>query len=145
MKRYYISHPYTGDEEKNKMDADRIRAALKEAHPGICFMNPLGMFGNKDTDYFIALADAMELLSVCDAVIFCPGWENSCGCRAEKAFVIQQGIKIMYLKEFSEVMYRLRDNRIEVELKEAMRAEIDRQEAMKSIGRMMMNENRHDG
>ena len=145
MKRYYISHPYTGDEEKNKMDADRIRAALKEAHPGICFMNPLGMFGNKDTDYFIALADAMELLSVCDAVIFCPGWENSCGCRAEKAFAIQQGIKIMYLKEFSEVMYRLRDNRIEAELKEAMRAEIDRQETMKSIGRMMMNENRHDG
>ena len=145
MKRYYISHPYTGDEEKNKMDADRIRAALKEAHPGICFMNPLGMFGNKDTDYFIALADAMELLSVCDAVIFCPGWENSCGCRAEKAFAIQQGIKIMYLKEFFEVMYRLRDNRIEAELKEAMRAEIDRQEAMKSIGRMMMNENRHDG
>lgn len=99
MKRYYISHPYTGDEEKNKMDADRIRAALKEAHPGICFLNPLGMFGGKEADYCTALADALELLSCCEAAVFCPGWENSTGCRAEKAFALQQGIRILYLDD----------------------------------------------
>ena len=104
MKRYYISHPFTGNEEKNKADADRIRAALKEAHPDICFMNPLGMFGNKDTDYCTALADALELLSSCEAVIFCPGWEDSTGCRAEKAFALQQGIRIMYLEDFPVAM-----------------------------------------
>lgn len=103
MKRYYISHPFTGNEEENKADADRIRAALKEALPEICFMNPLGMFGNKDTDYCTALADALELLSSCNAVIFCPGWENSTGCRAEKAFAIQQGITIMHLEDFRDV------------------------------------------
>jgi hypothetical protein len=100
MKRYYLSHPFTGNEEKNKADSDMVRAQLKDAYPDICFMNPLGMFGNKDTDYCTALADAMELLSVCDGVIFCPGWEESTGCRAEKAFAIQQGIKIMYLEDF---------------------------------------------
>ena len=124
MKRYYISHPYTGDEEKNKMDADRIRAALKDAHPGICFINPLGMFGNKDTDYCTALADAMELLSVCDAVIFCPGWEESTGCRAEKAFAIQQGIKIYYLEDFSADLKHLKDEAIKQDLAQALKTEI---------------------
>ena len=145
MRRYYISHPFTGNEKKNKADADRIRVALKEAYPDICFMNPLGMFGDKDMDYCTALADALELLSACEAVIFCPGWEKSIGCRAEKAFAMQQGIRIMYLKEFTEVVYHLRDKRIEAELKEAMKAAIDRQEAMKAIGRVMMNDIRHDG
>lgn len=103
MKRYYISHPFTGNEDENKADADQIWAALKKAHPGICFMNPLGILGNKDTDYCTALADALELLSACDAVIFCPGWEESTGCRAEKAFAMQQGIEVKYLDEFMEV------------------------------------------
>lgn len=100
MKRYYISHPYTGDEEENRRDAERIRAALKEAHPGICFMNPLGMFGGKETDYCTALADALELLSSCDAVIFCHGWEKSTGCQAERAFAMQQGIEIKELADY---------------------------------------------
>ena len=127
MKRYYISHPYTGDEEKNKMDADRIRAALKEAHPDICFINPLGMFGDKDTDYCTALADAMELLSLCDGVILCPGWEESCGCRAEKAFAMQQGIKVMYLQDFPEAMRRLTNDAVKEDLAQDLKNEIIRQ------------------
>lgn len=99
MKRYYISHPFTGDEEKNKEDAESIRAALKKVHPDICFINPLGMFGDEDTDYCTALADAMELLAACDAIILCPGWEDSCGCRAEKAFALRNGIRILHLGE----------------------------------------------
>lgn len=109
MKRYYISHPFTGNEEKNKADADLIRAALKISYPNICFINPLGMFGDKNTDYCTALADALELLSACEAVIFCPGWEESTGCRAEKAFAIQQGIKIMYLEDFYDALRHLTD------------------------------------
>ena len=145
MKRYYISHPYTGDEEKNKMDADRIRAALKEAHPEICFINPLGMFGDKDTDYCTALADAMELLSVCDAVIFCPGWEESTGCRAEKAFAIQQGIKIEYLSDFG-ISNPLMDAG---HYSHGVRCEIMRGGVQVSFGEDMRGEtihgNRHDG
>ena len=51
MKRYYISHPFTGCEGKNREDAERIRAALKKKYPDICFINPLGMFGGRETDY----------------------------------------------------------------------------------------------
>lgn len=125
MKRYYISHPFTGNEEKNKADADRIRAALKHANPEICFMNPLGMFGNKDTDYCTALADAMELLSVCDGIIFCPGWEDSTGCRAEKAFAMQQGIEIMHLEEFNTVMKYKRQEEDSSDLARAFGFETD--------------------
>lgn len=128
MKRYYISHPFTGNEEKNKADADRIRAALKEAHPDICFMNPLGMFGNKDTDYCTALADALELLSSCEAVIFCPGWEDSTGCRAEKAFALQQGIRIMYLEDFRAILHHMDDEAAKQDLANALKAELIRRE-----------------
>ena len=100
MKRYYVSHPFTGDEKANLADAERIRAELKARHPHICFMNPLGMFGDENTDYCTALADALELLSCCEAIILCPGWEKSTGCRAEKAYAIHTGIKIHYLDEF---------------------------------------------
>ena len=100
MKRYYISHPFTGNEEANLADAERIRAELKARHPKICFMNPLGMFGDENTDYCTALADALELLSCCEAIILCSGWEKSTGCRAEKAYAIHTGIKIHYLDEF---------------------------------------------
>ena len=129
MKRYYISHPFTGNEEQNKADADRIRAALKEAHPDICFMNPLGMFGNKDTDYCTALADALELLSSCDAVIFCRGWEDSTGCRAEKAFAMQQGIKVMYIQDFNADLRHMDDETIKQDLAKALKREIVRHEA----------------
>ena len=152
MKRYYISHPFTGNEEKNKADADRIRAALKEAHPDICFMNPLGMFGNKDTDYCTALADALELLSTCDAVIFCPGWEDSTGCRAEKAFAMQQGIRIMYLQDFPEAIRHLADDMVKDDLAKALKAEIVRHRdtptctvIIKTKGGRMIYEIRHDG
>ena len=102
MKRYYISHPFTGCEGKNREDAERVRAALKKKYPDICFINPLGMFGGRETDYYIALADAMELLSCCEVMILCSGWDHSIGCRAEKAFAIQQGIEIHYLNEYIE-------------------------------------------
>ena len=100
MRRYYVSHPFTGDEKANLADAERIRAELKARHPNICFMNPLGMFGDENADYCTALADALELLSCCEAIILCHGWEQSTGCRAEKAFAIHTGIKIHYLDEF---------------------------------------------
>ena len=96
--------------------------------PDICFMNPLGMFGNKDTDYCTALADALELLSSCEAVIFCPGWEESTGCRAEKAFAIQQGIRIMYLEDFPEAMRRLTDIMVQADLAQALKKEIMRKQ-----------------
>ena len=44
MKWCYISHPYTGDEEKNKAEAAEIHRKLQELHPDILFLNPLAAF-----------------------------------------------------------------------------------------------------
>ena len=104
MKRVYISPPFTGNEQHNLEHAARVRAALKEAHPEVCYLNPLGMFGDEDTEYTTALADALELLSVCEEAIFCPGWEKSTGCRAERAYCMQQGIVIRALEHDREAM-----------------------------------------
>lgn len=38
----------------------------------------------------------------CDAVIFCPGWEDSSGCKAEMAFALQRGMDIDFLKPYRE-------------------------------------------
>ena len=32
MERYYLSHPFTGNEDENKADADQIRAAAMDAY-----------------------------------------------------------------------------------------------------------------
>ena len=100
MKMIYISHPYSGSPRENKADADGIRGYLKKEHPSICFVNPLGMFGDETTEYLVTLSDAMELLSHCDGMVYCEGWEDSVGCRAEIAFCKQQGIKHKYIKDF---------------------------------------------
>jgi len=100
MEMVYISHPYTGDEEKNMENARQIRERLQYDNPDDCYICPVGMFGDKeDPDYCRTLARCMELESRCDTVVFCDGWEESTGCRAEMAVAIMLGLKIDYLEQ----------------------------------------------
>ena len=101
MKMMYISHPFTGNETMNRIDATRVKKTLQLTYPNICFVNPLDEFGdNEKLEYCTALSLAMELLSRCDGIIFCRGWEDSVGCRAEKAFALKTGMEIKYLSEY---------------------------------------------
>ena len=101
MKMMYISHPFTGNETMNRIDATRVKKTLQLTYPNICFVNPLDEFGdNEKLEYCTALSLAMELLSRCDGVIFCRGWEQSVGCRAEKACALKTGMEIKYLSEY---------------------------------------------
>lgn len=100
MKTLYISHPFTGNEKDNAIDAERIRKDLQERYSGICFINPLSMFGGAETDYCLSLALALEVLSRCDGIIMYPGWQESGGCRAEKAFAMREGMEIYNLESF---------------------------------------------
>lgn len=100
MEMVYISHPYTGNEEHNKEHAQAIRKSLQYDNPDDCYICPLGMFGDEqDPEYCRTLARCMELESRCDTVVFCAGWEESTGCRAEMALAIMLGLKIDYLGE----------------------------------------------
>lgn len=101
MKMMYISHPFTGNEAMNHVDATRVKKTLQLTYPNICFVNPLDEFGDNDKlEYCTALSLAMELLSRCDGVIFCRGWDNSVGCRAEMAFALKTGMEIRYLSDY---------------------------------------------
>ncbi len=101
MKTLYLSHPFTGRKEaENAADAERVRDTLQRKFPGICFINPLAMFGGAKMDYCFSLSLALEVLSRCDGIIMYPGWEESGGCRAEKAFAMREGMEIYNLESF---------------------------------------------
>lgn len=103
MKTIYISHPYGGD-FMNEIKADTVRKELKRKYPDVCFVNPLGMFGDEKTDYIEALSDALELLSRCDGMVSCDGWEDSVGCKAEIAFCKQKGIPYHHVDFVGELL-----------------------------------------
>ena len=102
MELVYIAHPFTGDEESNIKKAKAIRACLQAKYPDKVFITPLGFFGdadNKTVNYCQELSQCLELLSRCDTLLVCNGWEDSNGCRAETAFALQQGKRIIYGEE----------------------------------------------
>ena len=100
MKMIYMSHPFTGDEERNTKDARYMQDLLLKKNPGNCIINPIDMFaGMKAEDekgYAEILACCMEVLGRCDMVFMCAGWKNSTGCKAELALALQKGIEVAY-------------------------------------------------
>lgn len=42
------------------------------------------------------LAKSLEHMSLCDAVLFCKGWENARGCRIEHEAAKAYGLEIIY-------------------------------------------------
>lgn len=44
--------------------------------------------------YYLAMS--IDAMSLCDAVIFCKGWENYRGCRIEHEVASAYGLKILY-------------------------------------------------
>ncbi len=84
MSMYYVSHPFTGDEKKNRKEARRITAALKKKHPQHIFINPLdAMRYTEGLPYEESLRQCIELLSVCDGIFMTGHWEQSSGCIRE--------------------------------------------------------------
>lgn len=100
-KMYYVSHPYTGDEEKNKKEAREITATLKNEYPAHIFINPLDTFQyTEGWPYEKALKNCIELLGKCDGIIMTGDWEHSRGCKKEKEVADQLDIEITELHEW---------------------------------------------
>lgn len=84
MKIYYVSHPFTGNEKKNRKDARRITAMLKKAYPQYIFINPLdAMRYTTGLPYEDSLEQCLELLIICDGIIMTGKWQGSEGCARE--------------------------------------------------------------
>lgn len=98
---YYVSHPYTGNEEKNKKEAREITARLKTEYPQHIFINPLDTFQyTEGWPYEQALKNCIELLSKCDGIIMTGEWGKSRGCRKEIKAAVQLSMKITLLEQW---------------------------------------------
>ena len=90
MTKIYVSHPF-GGLAKNKKNADSVLKWLQDdmgvfpikepfgSDTHNIFLSPIHMFGHlyNKVDYDTGIGWCIDLLSGCDAIIMCNGWENS--------------------------------------------------------------------
>ena len=97
MKWYYISHPYTGNEEENRKKAADVQRHLHEMYADIMCINPLAMFAPlADLSYEEVMTYCLEALRQADAVIMCKGYEKSRGCMREYEAAKREGIPVLF-------------------------------------------------
>lgn len=51
------------------------------------------------------LSKAISVMSLCEAVYFCNGWENARGCRIEHKIAEEYGLKILYESDEEMIGY----------------------------------------
>ena len=86
MRTVYLAHPYGGD-ENNVEDAKQMVKRLVKKFPETVFLSPLqatGFYYN-DIPYMEGMNHCIELLSRCDELWLCDGWQDSKGCCMEYA------------------------------------------------------------
>ena len=104
----YISHPYMGDEEKNRVEAAEIQQVLQKRYPDILFLNPLAMFAPiADMDYEQVMEYCIEALQDADMVIMSGDYANSVGCMRELKAARELGIETRYYLSESEPLESL--------------------------------------
>lgn len=107
-KIYYVSHPFTDDEEKNRQEAREITAHLKDIFTDDIFINPLDAFQYtkiiKAWTYEDVLKQCLELLQICDGLILTGNWQVSRGCNAEKQEAERLHLEIYQLHTKSEIL-----------------------------------------
>ena len=92
MNVFYISHPYTGDEDKNRAKAIYLAAKLAAKYPQIVFINPLAAMYHTMTaelDYDTVMTQCKELIRRSDGVIMMGNWQESKGCNMEFDFAVK--------------------------------------------------------
>ena len=102
MKKYYLSHPYTGNEAENIASARRKKVKLQASCMDALVINPLDFF--LGIDQVLNPSEVMEkaifLLKDCDAMILCDGWQDSKGCQEEYAYAMENGIRVLPFSEW---------------------------------------------
>ena len=105
----YISHPYSGNEEENIKETEKIAIKLANKYPKITFINPLATFHHLEKtklSYDDCLDQCLELLSYCDGVIFTGNWSCSNGCKEEYKFALGRQLFIYEtIEDFIESGY----------------------------------------
>lgn len=96
MVKVYVSHPYTGNEERNIADADRICVQLVDVYPDILFVNPLSAMRHmRERSYNEVMEHCLELMLMCDDVLLTGAYENSDGCFTEAVAAVSAGKPVL--------------------------------------------------
>jgi hypothetical protein len=112
MTKIYVSHPF-GGLAKNKKNADSILKWLQDdmgvfpikepfgSDTHNIFLSPIHILGHlyDKVDYDTGISWCIDLLSGCDAIIMCNGWENSTGCNLELAYAKAHNIRVIHINE----------------------------------------------
>lgn len=98
--RIYISLPITSCPDKAREKADLVKAAL--SRKGHSPVNPFEVYAGKNPTYEDYICCDLRAMLDCDAVLFCNGWEQSCGCNIEHDVAMR--FKTHGRKDF-EIMY----------------------------------------
>lgn len=99
MQMIYLSHPFTGNENYNRVSVNIIAANLAEMYPNIVFFNPLDAMRHEETanlNYSVTLCHTLIILSKCDGIVMLDDWKNSRGCMCEYHFAIKNHIRVYH-------------------------------------------------
>ncbi len=99
--KIYISIPISGRSGEEVMrKADNIKAALsRQGHSPV---SPFDIYAGRKAVYEDYICHDLRAMLDCDAVFFCIGWEESCGCNIEHDVAMRfkahgkKDFKIMY-------------------------------------------------
>lgn len=80
--RIYLSIPISGkDLTAQREKADLIKAKL--SREGHTVVSPFDIYAGKNPTYADYICYDLRAMMDCDAVYFCKGWHDSCGCLIE--------------------------------------------------------------
>lgn len=97
MIMHYLSHPFTGDEEKNRAAAEAIQRELQERSKHVLYVNPLANFkALAGMEYDKIMGYCLELLTRCDGVTMAGDYRASKGCVIELTCARHNGIPVFF-------------------------------------------------
>ena len=97
MNMHYLSHPFSGDEEKNRAAAEAIQRELQEKHPRVIYVNPLANFkALAGMEYDTIMGYCLELLYKCRAITMTGDYRASKGCMIELAYAREYHIPVFF-------------------------------------------------
>lgn len=97
MIMHYLSHPFSGDEEKNRAAAEAIQRELQERYPKAIYINPIAQFkALAGMEYDKIMGYCLELLTRCDGVTMAGDYRASKGCVIELTCARHNGISVFF-------------------------------------------------
>lgn len=98
--KVYISLPISGQVQKAREKANSVKAWLSgQGHTPV---NPFEIYAGENPAYEDHICYDLLAMLGCDAIFFCKGWEQSCGCNIEHDVALRfkahgkKDFKVMY-------------------------------------------------